>query len=288
MKDYQKRIDLHMHSTASDGSDTPEELLEKIKEAHIELFSLTDHDAIKGSMVIKNLLKEGDPDFLPGVEFSCKDELGKYHILGYNYDGRAESINRIVDLGHSYRMKKVRARIEFLKERFGFEFKLEDLKELLSLNNPGKPHIGNMMVRYGYAESKEQAINEFINKMHFATEYVRPEEAITGILNAGGIPVLAHPVYGAGDDLILGEEMDERLQHLLQYGLQGVEALYSGFTAKLRNEMLAFADKYDLYVTAGSDYHGTNKLIKLGDNGLDELEEVPERMMRFLHDAGLE
>ena len=138
------------------------------------------------------------------------------------------------------------------------------------------------MVKYGFAATKEEAINEYINKVHFKNEYVRPEEAISGILASGGIPVLAHPFYGSGGELILGEEMDERLRRLIGFGLQGIEAFYSGFTAKLRESALKLAEKYDLYVTAGSDYHGTNKLVELGDTGLDEYGDYPDRLLRFL------
>ena len=80
---YPEKIDLHMHTTVSDGTDTPEEILANVKEAGIELFSVTDHDAVKAGPMIRDLLKEGDPLFLTGAEFSCKDEEGKYHILGY-------------------------------------------------------------------------------------------------------------------------------------------------------------------------------------------------------------
>ena len=151
--------------------------------------------------------------------------------------------------------------------------------------NPGKPHIANLMVSYGYAETKEEAIKEYINQIHFVDEFVRPEEAIKGILGAGGIPVLAHPSFGSGDELILGEEMDHRLRRLMEFGLKGVEAFYSGFTEKLRKEVLFFAEKYRLYVTAGSDYHGTNKLVQLGETGLDEVDEIPDGLTRFLNDT---
>ena len=93
--------------------------------------------------------------------------------------------------------------------------------------------------------------------------------------------MLAHPFYGSGGELILGEEMDERLRRLIGFGLHGIEVFYSGFTAKLRESALKFAEKYDLYVTAGSDYHGTNKLVELGDTGLDENGEYPKGMIRF-------
>jgi len=279
---YPKKIDLHIHTTVSDGTDTPEELLQKVKDAGIELFSVTDHDAVKASTIIPDLLKEGDPAFVCGAEFSCKDEEGKYHILGYDYDPSSESILKLVDMGHTYRINKVRARLDFLKDQFHFRFSDEDLKKLFAMDNPGKPHIANMMVRYGYAKTKEIAIKEYINLIHFDMEYVRPEEAIEGILSAGGIPVLAHPCYGSGDQLVIGQEMDERLQKLIGMGLQGVEAFYSGFTVKLQNEMLDFAKKYDLFVTAGSDYHGRNKMIELADNNLDTVSEYPEEMKRFL------
>ena len=270
-----------MHSTVSDGTDSPVELLGRVRKAGISMFALTDHDAIKGCAMIRDKLAKGDPKLLTGVEFSCKGELGQYHILGYNYDLDSKPIRDVVQLGHEYRMKKVLARIEFIRDRFGFTFSEEDTQKLLSLDNPGKPHIGNLMVRYGYAPSKDNAIVDFLDQVHFGSEYVRPEEAIQGILGSSGIPVLAHPAYGSGDELIVGPEMDGRLRHLIAFGLKGVEAFYSTFTPKLVEETLSFARKYDLYVTAGSDYHGKNKLIPLGKTNLDKARKIPEGMKRF-------
>ena len=282
-----RAIDLHMHSTVSDGTDTPEELLLRIREAGLELFSLTDHDAIKGCSVIRSLRKEHDPMLLSGVEFSCKDEEGKYHILGYGYDPDSDPIQSVVALGHSLRMKKVQARLDFLKTRFGFEFPQEEIDKLLALDNPGKPHIGNLMVKHGYAETKEIAIKRFIDQLRIRPDYVRPEQAIAGILGSGGIPVLAHPCYGSGDELILGEDLDRRIRRLMDFGLAGLEAFYSGFSEKLRQQVLTLADRYQLYVTAGSDYHGTNKLVTLGSTGLTDTAEAPDGLKRFLKDVGL-
>ena len=279
-----ERIDLHMHTAVSDGTDAPEQLPEKIRQAGLRVFAVTDHDAVKGCRILRDVLTEDDPVFVTGVEFSCRDEEGKYHILGYGFDPETEAIQRVVRTGHEFRMKKVRARLEFLKTEFGFEFPEEDVAALFELDNPGKPHIGNMMVKYGYAPTKEKAITEYINKVRFRSEYIRPGEAIRGILGSGGIPVLAHPVFGSGDELIVGEEMDTRLKRLTDLGLQGVEAFYSGFTPKLSRQMLKAAEKHGLYVTAGSDYHGANKLIPLGDTGLEEAREWPEGLYRFLEE----
>lgn len=280
-----EKIDLHMHTTVSDGSDTPEAIIANVRDAGITVFSVTDHDAIKGCQAVQNRLKQGDPAFICGVEFSCKDDQGQYHILGYAYDPDSKSIQGVVDRGHSLRMKKVQARLDFIKDAFGFVFPEKEIRNLLSMDNPGKPHIGNLMVKHGYAATKEIAIREYINRIHFRSEYVRPEEAITGILGAGGIPVLAHPFFGSGDQLIVGAEMEDRLKRLIGYGLQGVEAFYSGFSAKLTGEMLALAERYDLYVTAGSDYHGTNKLIALGDTGMEDHAPPVPGMERFLRAA---
>ena len=277
-----KRMDLHIHTTVSDGTDRPEELLSKIRVGGFELFSVTDHDDIKAVRIIRPLLKECDPHFLSGVEFSCRDELGRYHILGYGYDENGDSIRSIVEKGHSMRMVKTKARLDYVQKTYGFAFPEDELRQLLSMDNPGKPHIAKLMVQHGYAESISQAIHNYINGLRIRDQFLKPDEAIQSILDAGGIPVLAHPSYGDGDEILVGDEMETRLKHVLAFGLQGVEAFYSGFTDKLRAEVLSLAEKYSLYVTAGSDYHGTNKLVRLGDTGLDHCREWPEGLTRFL------
>ena len=282
MISYPKKIDLHMHTTVSDGTDSPEEIIQRVKAAGIDMFSITDHDAIKGCIVVRSLLKEANLSFIPGVEFSCKDENGKYHILGYGYDPQSDAIKEVIDTGHTYRISKLKKRIDFLKKEYGFSFSDEDLSALYKLDNPGKPHIGNLMVKYGYAPSKEIAIQTYVDKFHAGSEYVRPEQAIKGILAAGGVPVLAHPSYGRGDELILSGEMELRLRRLISFGLEGVEAFYSGFTPKLEEEILSIAEKFGLYVTAGSDYHGKNKLVQLGDTNLSSDAPYPTGLKRFL------
>ena len=277
-----KKIDMHMHSTVSDGTDTPQEIISKVSAAGIDLFSLTDHDSIKGAAMIRPLIAEGTPAFICGVEFSTRDEFGKYHILGYGYDDVDSPVAALADRTHNMRMKKVRLRLQLLAEKYGFEFPPEEVEALLARLNPGKPHIGNLMEKYGYAPSKEIAIKEFINKLKIKNDYIRPEEAIDAILKSNGVPVLAHPSYGSGGELIVGEEMEERLKRLMDAGIEGVEAYYSGFTPKLQSEILHLAEKYNLYVSAGSDYHGTNKLVELGDNNLACVSEGPAGLHRFL------
>ena len=276
-----------MHSNVSDGSCTPEEILDNVKSAGLDLFSLTDHDALHGCAKVKEYRQEGDPLFISGVEFSCKDEGGKYHILGYGYDAAAEPISSLVEKGHMTRFTKLKLRLDALKEKYGFEFSKEDIGSLYSLSNPGKPHIANMMVKYGYAETRNQAFSDYLNRLDIKDMHFRPEEAIIAIAESGGIPVLAHPSYGSGDELYVGEEMENRIKRLMNFGLQGLEGFYSGFTPALQKEILEYADKYNLYVTAGSDYHGTNKIIALGDNNLNDAQQAPKGLKRFLEEVPL-
>ena len=276
------KIDLHMHSRVSDGTDSPLELLGKVRDAGLEVFSLTDHDAIKGCAEIRSNIKAGDPRFITGAEFSCRDELGKYHILGYGFDTQAGAMPEFIEDSHNTRMKKIEARLAFLKSEMDIEFPEEERKTLLALDNPGKPHIANLMVKYGYAESKELAFQNTLNRLPVLVSYIRPEQAIEAILAGGGVPVLAHPSYGDGDQLIMGNDLDNRVRRLVDFGLRGLEAFYSGFTPQITNEVLDLADRYDLYVTAGSDYHGSNKMIVLGDVGMLGPETRSARLDAFL------
>lgn len=278
------KLDLHVHSTVSDGTDTPAEILARVKEIGLTYFALTDHDAIEGCAAVIDLLREGDPAFVCGAEFSCEDELGKYHILGYGYDLAATSIRNLVRTCRDYRLSKVQQRLDWLRVEYGFEFARDDVQALFARDNPGKPHIANLMVQCGYAPTKADAF-AILNRFRAKEERIRPAVAIKAILEADGIPVLAHPSYGSGDELILGAEMASRLNRLINDGLKGVEAFYSGFAPAMQNEMLAFADRYGLYVTAGSDYHGTNKLVKLGDTNLGSCSECPAGLQRFLQDV---
>ena len=282
-----EKIDLHMHTTVSDGTDTPLEILKKVREAGITFFSVTDHDAVKGSQIIKAALTDGDPRFISGAEFSCRDEEGKYHILGYHYDPEAPSIQELIKKGHDLRITKVAARVEFIKTEFGFSFSQEDIDWLFSRDNPGKPHIAALMEKYGYAKDKKEAFQKYLNKLHFKSMYIRPEDAVMAILQGGGIPVLAHPPYGDGDQNILDDELKQRVKRLMHMGIKGMECFYSQYSPKMVEQTLSIASEYHLYVTAGSDYHGANKsMIRLAENGLDEYEgEIPEGLLRFLEDT---
>ena len=276
-----------MHTTASDGTDTPAEILSKVLKMGIQMFSVTDHDGIAGVTEIRKIRQEYPVSsekllFLNGIEFSCRDEEGKYHILGYGYDENAEVMLQTISQAHENRLKKTEKRIRFLKEDFGFTFQQKDIDTIFEKENPGRPHIANLMVRYGFVKSINEAMDQYLNKKVFPDVYIDPKTAIAAIRKSGGISVLAHPSFGDGNQLIRGEEMNRRLKRLTEYGLGGVEAYYPGFSSNLVQEMLDFAETYDLYVTAGSDYHGKTSLSGLGRRILNRYRQVRKKLRAFL------
>lgn len=195
-----QKPDLHMHSVYSDGTDTPESLLQNVRAAGLDLFALTDHDTAEGCAAVRALLRPGDPAFIGGVEFSCRDGRGKYHVLGYGFDADRPAIRETVAYAHHSRILKMQNRFGYLRQQYGFTFTPEEQAELMGLKNPGKPHFAAMMLKKGYVKTKNEGFEVFTN--YRDTEpALPPEDAISAILRSGGIPVLAHGILadGSGD-----------------------------------------------------------------------------------------
>ena len=279
-------IDLHIHTIVSDGTDAPEEVIGLVKAAGITVFSVTDHDAIKAGKIIRPKLEKGDPHFVPGVEFSCRDKGGKYHILGYGFDPQSTALNQIVNRGKMLRSEKLLYRVDYLRREFGIVLPEEEIFSLLAKSNPGKPHLANLMVKYGCAATFREAMDKYLERLPNAPDCITPDEAIVGIREGGGIPVLAHPVFGSGRERLAAEEMKERLIRLTAMGLEGIEAYYSGFPPEVSAWLVSLAGQHHLFVTAGSDYHGTNKTVRLGETGLPAPADYPDAFRRFLDRVG--
>ncbi len=275
------KIDMHLHSSVSDGTDTPALLLENIRNTDIEIFSLTDHDDCLGCEMIQGFLEPGDPQFITGVELSAEEGGRKYHILGYAYDTNSRLISDLSRTVHEIRMQKLQGMLDFLRDNYGITFSEEDQKRLRHLPNPGKPHISNLMVRDGIVNSVADGIHRYLDKFHSGFKDISPEEAVSTILQAGGIPVLAHGLFGDGRQNLTEQELDDRVQYLKDLGLMGMECYYSGYSPE--NEAVArrVCEKYNLLATAGSDYHGRNKTVQIGEHHLADAMTDP-RVREFL------
>jgi predicted metal-dependent phosphoesterase TrpH len=188
-------IDLHIHTTASDGSDSPALLLRNLKKAGITTFSVTDHDTVDGAMEMEQLVT---PDFryIRGIEFSCETPAGKCHILGYGYDSQDPVFLAALAEGAALRQEKLLSRLRYLEETLGITFTEAERNWLQSLRSPGKPHFGKLLVDRGIAATIDEAIQVYINPHKPRRDRIDGSTAVAAILHAGGIPIWAHPLGG--------------------------------------------------------------------------------------------
>lgn len=272
-------IDLHIHTTASDGTDTPEELLQRIHEAGIKEFAVTDHDTITGALETEKICGE-DVKFIRGIEFSCRTRITntKCHILGLNYDyENAEFINAL-NIGEELRRKKFWKRIEILHDDFNITFTDKEIESLMKIKSVGKPHIANMIVSKGLAHDKQDAIDRYVNKCRTGNDRLDSEFVISAILSSGGIPVWAHPLGGEGEKTLPDDIFRDTLSELISHGLMGLECFYSKYAYSECENLEAIAYDNGLYVSGGSDYHGKNKNIPLGKLNAENIIVQPERL----------
>ncbi|MBQ7578005.1 MAG: PHP domain-containing protein [Synergistaceae bacterium] len=257
-------IDLHIHSNASDGTDSPEELLQKISESGINIFALTDHDTITGALKIRELIPE-NIKFVQGIEFSCiTGSNSKCHILGLNYDENNKSFREAIKTGEDLRHAKFFRRIELLRDKFAITFTDSEIKNLLSIPSVGKPHIANMIIAKGFARTRPEAIENFIDKCRTGIDKISAELAINAIIDSGGVAVWAHPLGGEREPELPREKFIMTLDELISYGLNGLECYYSKYELAKCESLAEIAHARKLFISGGSDYHGKNKSIPLG------------------------
>ncbi len=251
-------VDLHIHTTASDGSDSPAGLLENLKKAGITTFSVTDHDTIDGALEVEKLLPD-DFRFIRGIEFSCETPAGKCHILGYGFDPADEVFQATLNEGNTLRQEKLETRIRYLHDALGITLTAEEASWLRSLKSPGKPHFGQIVVDRGIAPTIDEAIQKYINPCKVLRDRIDGSTAVSAILHAGGIPVWAHPLGGEGEKRLTVEKFQAQLDYLMDQGIRGLECFYSRYSQADIDFLTAHAQRYNLLISGGSDYHGTNK-----------------------------
>lgn len=261
-------IDLHIHTTASDGSDTVAVLLENIRRAGLHTFAITDHDTVAGAAEMQQLVPH-DLRFIPGIEFSCITRRGKCHILGYGMDWNHPEFRSALNLGAQLRKEKLERRIAFLEERFGIRLTEQERCWITGQKSPGKPHLARILVDRGIAPDVHTAIQKYINLLKDKNDRIEASIAIRAIRSAGGIPVWAHPLGGEGEKRLSKEQFQAQFTELLACGIQGLECYYSRYSPDDAAFLTAAADSAQLLISGGSDYHGTTKanlpLGKLND-----------------------
>jgi len=251
-----KLIDLHTHSTASDGSMKPQELVRHAKRCGLAAIAITDHDTIDG---IEEAVKEGlclGVEVIPGLEISV-DFNPEMHILGY-FPGEAylKIKNTLVSLkrNRDERNPKIINRLNEL----GFDISMEEVEKEAHGAITGRVHIAKVLADKGYVANVEEAFKKLLlsgRPAYFKKEKLTPGQGIREIICAGGAAVLAHPIYLHKDI----EELDGIVYELKTAGLTGIEAYYVDNTPEETRDLLNLAGKHKLLVTGGSDFHGRFK-----------------------------
>ena len=266
------KIDLHIHSTSSDGSDTIPELLDKIRKSGIHTFAVTDHDTIDGAMEMDQLDTEG-LRYIRGIEFSCITSYAKCHILGYDFDPNDDVFQDALVMGVRLRQEKLHRRVAFLESEYGIVLTEQEAKWLYSQKSPGKPHFGKILADRGLATDLRAAISQYINPCKDGNDRIDAPVAIQAILHSGGIPVWAHPLGGEGERRLSREEFLVQMQELIRSGIRGLECYYSRYSQEDIAFLVEQALQNNLLISGGSDYHGKNKsnlhLGKLNEDDID-------------------
>jgi 3',5'-nucleoside bisphosphate phosphatase len=263
------RIDLHIHSTSSDGTLTPQEILTQAQNLQLGAIAITDHDTLDGS---KDALLIGIPPsvkFLTGVEISSEpppsfSSAGSFHILGYAVDVDHPQLNHTLSMLRDSR-KRRNPQILKLLSRLGIEIALDEVRNLAGNSQLGRPHIAQLMVKKGYVPSIDAAFDEYLGngKPAYVDRFrFECEDTIKAILNAGGIPVLAHPFLLGIKENDIFENM---IAKLTEMGLKGIEVYYPEHTKNFIEYCSRMASHYNLLMTGGTDFHGDIKPeIKMG------------------------
>lgn len=290
-------VDFHIHTKFSDGTDSVDQLIYKIIKSNIKIFSITDHDTIKGCECLhKNFqqkLAGNNIKFVNGIEFSTRFNNSSVHILAYDFDLNNKVLLKLVKEGQHLRKQRTLKRIDLLKSEFNISLPEEEIKEIKRKSNPGRPHIADILVKMGYGKSTNadetypQVAYRCMTKylFHELKEYSLPSDYLVSELKKANIlTIMAHPLnskIGKNKIKLTAEQLNAKLKVLTKCGLDGLECYYSEYNINDRKDLLKLAKEYNLLVSAGSDYHGIYKSVALGSLGTD-IENVDEKEITVL------
>ena len=258
-------VDLHCHSTASDGTLTPTQVVELAKRCGLSALALTDHDTVAGVGEAASAAGRLGVDFLPGIEISAEYPVpGTLHILGYGVDPENPRLKRLTDeliAGRDNRNPRIVAKLN----EIGVAVTMNEWEDEAKGNVLGRPQLAAILHRKGYVSSIKQAFDKYIGQgapAYFDKERLTPRQAIERIRESGGVPVLAHPIQLRTTN---DAELERVVKDLLDLGLVGLEVIHSDHDAGQVEKYTQLAHRFGLLKTGGSDFHGSNKKdIELG------------------------
>ncbi len=249
MKNY---IDLHTHSTASDGIYSPTELLQRAHEVGLRVLALTDHDSTAGLDEASEAALHLAIDFIPGIEINTDVGQDEIHVLGYYLEYQRPEFQAILQVLRDARIHRGQRMVELLNQQ-GVNITWERVRQIAQ-GAIGRPHVARALLEAGYVQSIGEAFDKYIGKgcPAYVPRYkLMPVDAIRLIRSANGLPVMAHPITVPGLD-----ELRKWLPELVTEGLVGLETYYGPYTPEQVQELHELADQYHLIPTGGTDFHG--------------------------------
>ena len=257
-------VDLHVHSDRSDGTLTPKELVDYAIEKGLSAFALTDHDCIDGideafdyAKTLRTLGKENVPEVIPGIELSTESDGIEVHVVGLYIDRHSGDFRRYLKEFVDERENRNRKMCDKFKD-IGIDIDYDELRSSFPDAVITRAHFAIWLKDHGYVNQKKEAFERYVGDhcpYFVPREKVTPAQGVQLILQAGGIPILAHPIlYHMSDS-----NLEKLVSELKAIGLMGIEALYSTYNTAEERQIRSLAAKYDLLISGGSDFHGENK-----------------------------
>ncbi len=265
------KIDLHIHTTYSDGVLTPEQIADTAIECNLDVIALTDHDNVLSHKIASDYVKSKGLklEIIPGVEINTIYKGYEVHILGYFMDENNPQFIELINAQQKARIEQTHQIIERLVKKVGLKIKYEDVQKLVAPKGSiGRPHIARAITSCGGSANIMEAYAKYINsssEVYVERKTVSPHDAVEIINEAGGIPVFAHPI-----DVEIADTLTEEL---VNYGLRGIEAYHRKHSPAAVEHFSTLAEKYGLVVTGGSDFHApslNHGTILMGKNFVPE------------------
>ena len=275
------RADLHLHTTASDGRLTPQELVRKAVELKLDVIAITDHDSVEGvPPALEAAQSFTQLMVIPGVEINTDVPKGEVHILGYFLNYRNPELNRTLGELRNSRYERGKKMVANLVE-LGINIDWRRVEELAGKGSIGRPHIAQAMLEQGYVSSLREAFTKYIGRngpAYVERKKLTPIEAVKVVLEADGLPVLAHPA-----DI---EPLEPFLLQLKKAGIIGIEIYYDGYDSKTIARLKRFARKLDLIACGGSDFHGLDEYIGADIGSVNLPRESVEQLISLSKQKG--
>lgn len=250
------RVDLHLHTRVSDGALEPAELVKAAAGIGIRVMAVTDHDSVDGIQQAQGAASGLDIEVIPGIEVSASLDGEEIHVLGYLLDADDPVLREALCRLREHRLDQARAMVGRLGA-LGCPLEWERVMAIANGGSVGRPHIALALVERGYVSSVEDAFSRFLKRGgpgYVEGHKLPPQQAVSLIRQAGGVPSLAHPIIVGASDYHL--DLAQLLPMLVEAGLEGIEAYYKGYTPEITASLLDVAERHRLVPTGGSDFHG--------------------------------